>query len=73
MRRKKNEEEEVLGLRTIAQVRIRLSCSTSKVYSLMRDGRLEMVKLDRGTRITERSLRRLEQSLLNPMRTEPVA
>jgi len=37
----------------------RLGCSRYKLYSLSRDGRLDMVKFDGRVRISDRSLRAL--------------
>jgi excisionase family DNA binding protein len=53
------------GLRSMAQAMERLACSRSKIVRLVREGRLETVKLDRRRKITERSLQRLETELLN--------
>lgn len=52
------------GFLTIEEVCSRLRCGRSKVYSLVHEKRLEMIKFDRASRITERSLRRLEATLL---------
>jgi len=43
----------------------RLHCSKAKVYDLVKRGRLEKVLLDgRMSRITERSIRKLEQEAI---------
>ena len=46
-------------LRTINYAMERLGCSRYKLYSLSRDGRLDMVKFDGRVRISDRSLRAL--------------
>jgi excisionase family DNA binding protein len=51
---------------TIEQTMSILQCSRSKVYRLWREGRLEFVKFDRGTRVTDRSLKKLMTDLMNP-------
>jgi len=59
---------ELHTLRTVGQAMERLACSKWKIYSLVRDGRLEKVMFDGRTRITERSLRRLERSIIKGQR-----
>jgi excisionase family DNA binding protein len=58
---KKSESatEDQFGLRTIAEAATALKCSPKKIYRLQRQGRLEFVKLDHSTRVTERSLQKL--------------
>ena len=52
-------------LRTIEQVQAALGCKRSKIYSLARQGRLHLVKLDRATRITAGSLQHLLWEIAN--------
>jgi excisionase family DNA binding protein len=59
---------EVSPYRTIAEAMNVLRCSKSKIYALHRQGRLELVKFDRATRVTERSL----QKLLDQLETTPL-
>lgn len=46
-------------LRSIPYAMGRLGCSRTKIYELVKDGRLELRKFDRSSRITDRSLRKL--------------
>lgn len=46
-------------LHKVADAMELLNCSRKKIYQLAREGRLDMVKFDFQTRITDRSLRRL--------------
>jgi excisionase family DNA binding protein len=50
-------------LHTIAEAQEALQCSRWKIYDLTKAGRLEMVKLGRHSRITDRSLRKLVKEL----------
>jgi excisionase family DNA binding protein len=50
-------------LHTIASAQAMLHCSRWKIYDLHRAGRLEMVKLGRHSRITDKSLRKLVKEL----------
>ena len=63
----RNHDGEVL-LRKIEEVQNILRCSRSKVYELGAAGRLELVKLDRATRITDSSIRRLVNELVEESR-----
>lgn len=47
------------GLLSLDQAQEELECSRSKVYRLGRLGKLELVKFDTRTMVTEDSLRRL--------------
>jgi excisionase family DNA binding protein len=53
------DDRNVVLLHKIPQVERALNCSRATVYGLIRDGKLEAVKLRRSVRITDRSLRRL--------------
>lgn len=56
--------ETVTGaLLTIQQVQDTLQCSRRKIYQLAKANRLEMVKFDGATRVTERSLNDLLRSI----------
>ena len=50
-------------LLSISQAAEFLSCGRTKVYSLHRQGKIEIVKLGHSTRVTEASLRRLIEEL----------
>ena len=52
------------GLISVAEAMEQLECGRGKVYSLGRAGKLELVKFDTRTMVTERSLHKL----LNDMR-----
>jgi excisionase family DNA binding protein len=56
------------GVRTIAEAAAALRCGRDKIYRLEKAGRLEFVKFDRRTLVTERSLQRL----LDEIFTSPV-
>jgi hypothetical protein len=47
------------GLFTIAQAKEALHCSRAQIYQLHKKGRLELVKLEGSTLVTERSVRKL--------------
>jgi hypothetical protein len=47
------------GLCTIAQAQEALHCSRAQIYKLHNKGRLELVKLEGSTLVTERSVRKL--------------
>ena len=53
----------IASLLTIQDVMDALQCSRSKVYALVRQGDLKIVKLDRSTRITPGSYNRLMQKI----------
>jgi excisionase family DNA binding protein len=50
-------------LYTLEEVRAVLACSKWKVYAYVKDGKLDMVKLGRVSRITDESLRKLVREL----------
>ena len=50
-------------LHSIEQARVALGCSRWKIYDLHKEGKLEMVKLGRHSRITDKSLRKLIKEL----------
>jgi hypothetical protein len=52
------------GLCTIAQAREALHCSRAQIYNLHKKGRLELVKLEGSTLVTERSVRKLISEVL---------
>jgi excisionase family DNA binding protein len=56
--------EEVGRLMTIRQAMEQLSCGRTKLYELHQRGLLEFVKLDRFTRITERSVKQFMRNLV---------
>ena len=47
----------------VPDVGIRLGLSRGKVYQLISDGRLKILKIDRSTRITEEDLQEFIESL----------
>lgn len=57
--------EDERGLHTIQEAQLILHCSRGKIYQLHRAGKLELVKFDRSTRVTERSLIRLLKEVIN--------
>ena len=61
------------SLRSIAFAMDKLSCGRVKIYQLVKSGRLEMVKLDGRSRITDRSLRRLIAELIERRTAPPAA
>jgi hypothetical protein len=62
---------------TIPQAMDALGCSRGKIYSLSREGRLELVKFDKATRVTARSLQQLlrdiQRTPLRPGETKGAA
>jgi hypothetical protein len=70
MSRSKDDMEDVGGLRSISYVMNKLDCGRTKIYSLVEAGRLEMVKLDRRARITDRSLQKLLRELVAQAKAE---
>jgi hypothetical protein len=52
------------GLYTIAQAQEALHCSRAQIYNLHNKGRLELVKLESSTLVTERSVRKLIKELM---------
>lgn len=57
-------EQDDNKLRTIAYAMDQLGCSRSKIYELVKDDRLELVKLDGRSKITDRSLRKLMAGIM---------
>jgi hypothetical protein len=51
--------QNVTGLCTIQQAQKMLGCSRSKIYALRDQGRLELVKFDHRTKVTQSSLEKL--------------
>jgi excisionase family DNA binding protein len=51
-------------LLTIEEAMRKLKCKRTKIYSLARERRLDLVKFDRKTRITARSVDRLIRDIL---------
>ena len=51
------------GLVTLAKAADRLGCSRATIYRLYKSGELELVKLGRRTKVTEKSLRKLLNQL----------
>jgi predicted DNA-binding transcriptional regulator AlpA len=56
--------EDVGRLLTLPQAMEQLSCGRTKLYDLHQRGYLELVKLDRRTRVTERSVKQFLRNLL---------
>lgn len=56
-------KKEADGVASIADAMARLGCSRWKIYALARESRLELVKFDSRTKVTERSLQRLLQEI----------
>jgi excisionase family DNA binding protein len=56
--------EDVGRLMTIRQAMEQLACGRTKLYELHQRGLLEFVKLDRFTRITERSVKQFMRNLV---------
>jgi hypothetical protein len=52
------------GLCTIAQAQETLHCSRAQIYNLHKKGRLELVKLEGSTLVTERSMRKLINEIM---------
>jgi excisionase family DNA binding protein len=63
-----NGDDNVVLLRTIPEVQKILRASRSKIYDLGAEGRLELVKLGRSTRITDRSIKKLVSDLIGDSR-----
>jgi hypothetical protein len=61
----KNKATDDVGrLLTLPQAMEQLSCGRTKLYDLHQRGYLELVKLDRRTRVTERSVKQFLRNLL---------
>ena len=57
-------------LRKVEEGERMLNCGRSTIYELIDAGKLEMVKLGRATRLTDRSIRRLVDELAAESRAE---
>jgi excisionase family DNA binding protein len=64
MMKNKPTNDDVGRLMTIRQAMEQLSCGRTKLYELHQRGLLEFVKLDRFTRITERSVKQFMRNLV---------
>ena len=60
-------DDEVL-LRTVDEAQRTLRVSRSTIYELLREGRLQHVKLGKSTRITDASIRQLVAQLIEQSR-----
>jgi excisionase family DNA binding protein len=61
----KNKPSDDVGrLLTVPEACTRLSCGKTKLYDLHQRGFLELVKLDRRTRVTERSVQKFLRQLV---------
>jgi hypothetical protein len=61
----KNKPSDDVGrLLTVPEAMDRLSCGKTKLYDLHQRGFLELVKLDRRTRVTERSVQKFLRNLI---------
>jgi hypothetical protein len=56
--------EDVGRLLTLPQAMDQLSCGRTKLYDLHQRGHIELVKLDRRTRVTERSVKKFLRELV---------
>jgi len=56
--------DDIGRLLTLPQAMEQLSCGRNKLYDLHQRGYLELVKLDRRTRITERSVKKFLRELV---------
>ena len=61
----KSVNDDVGRLLTIHQAMDQISCGRTKLYELHQRGYLEFVKLDRFTRVTERSVKQFLRNLVN--------
>jgi excisionase family DNA binding protein len=61
---KNKPSDEVGRLLTVPEAMERLSCGKTKLYDLHQRGFLELVKLDRRTRVTERSVQKFLRNLV---------
>jgi excisionase family DNA binding protein len=59
-------------LRKIDEAAQMLNCGRSSIYELIDAGRLELVKLGRSTRITDRSVRRLVDELVEERKVNAI-
>jgi excisionase family DNA binding protein len=67
------QKSEDSGLRTIPQACEFLGCSRSQIYKLHKQGKLEMRKLGRHTRVTKKSLDQLVRQLPEREPSQPRA
>ena len=56
---------------TLSQAKEELNCGRTKLYQLHQRGLLEFVKFDKQTRVTERSIRKLVQDLIETKTIAP--
>jgi len=56
--------DDIGRLLTLPQAMEQLSCGRTKLYDLHQRGYLELVKLDRRTRVTERSVKKFLRELI---------
>jgi hypothetical protein len=61
---KNNSADDVGRLLSLPQAMEQLSCGRTKLYDLHQRGLIELVKFDRRTRVTERSVKRLLRDLI---------
>jgi excisionase family DNA binding protein len=61
---KSKPSDDVGRLLTVPEAMERLSCGKTKLYDLHQRGFLELVKLDRRTRVTERSVKEFLRNLV---------
>jgi hypothetical protein len=61
---KTKPSDDVGRLLSLPQAMEQLSCGRTKLYDLHQRGYLELVKLDRRTRVTERSIKQFLRSLV---------
>jgi excisionase family DNA binding protein len=61
---KTKPSDDVGRLLTVPEAMERLSCGKTKLYDLHQRGFLELVKLDRRTRVTERSVQKFLRNLI---------
>jgi excisionase family DNA binding protein len=61
---KTKPSDDVGRLLTVPEAMDRLSCGKTKLYDLHQRGFLELVKLDRRTRVTERSVQKFLRQLV---------
>ncbi len=61
---KDKPSDDVGRLLTVHEAMERISCGKTKLYDLHQRGYLEFVKLDRRTRVTERSVKQFLRNLV---------
>lgn len=69
--KKTNPMDDIGRLLTLPQAMDLLSCGRTKLYELHQRGYLELVKLDRRTRVTERSVKKFLRDLMATQRVVP--